>query len=212
MAPPQAAHRRPPEGETETGSHSAPVESEQRTPEERGSPGDGGSAPRRNDKPGPATARTSEWFDEVQNLRRVGSLARDQPGSRFGDTLGSSRSSVSHGGRGSSRGEDPGSRVHGREREDPEEGEPQEGIGPSVGVTPGGCATDSQGEQGPGGGPRAIRRLRSEEDPGETSGGHRPSRGGTAPWEGKALKGEACTCQRGETNPQGVPGRKPPRG
>jgi len=128
-----------------------------RTTEERGSHGDAGSAPRRNDKPGPATARTSEWFDEVHNLRRVGSLARDQPGSRFGDTLRSSRAPVSHGGRESSRGEDPGSRVPGREREDPEEGKPQEGSGPCAGVTPGRCATDSQGEQGPGGGPWVIR-------------------------------------------------------
>jgi len=61
--------------------------------------------------------------------------------------------SVSYGSRESSRGEDPGSRVHGWEREYPVEGKPQEGIGPLVGVTPGECATDSEGEQGPEDGP-----------------------------------------------------------
>jgi hypothetical protein len=43
------------------------------------------------------TIRTSEWVDEVANFRRVGSLARVQPGSRFGKTLRSKRVPVSHG-------------------------------------------------------------------------------------------------------------------
>jgi hypothetical protein len=43
------------------------------------------------------TIRTSEWVDEVANFRRVGSLARDQPGFRFGKTLRSKRVPVSYG-------------------------------------------------------------------------------------------------------------------
>jgi hypothetical protein len=43
------------------------------------------------------TIRASEWFEKVANFRRVGSLARDQPGSRFGKTLRSKRVPVSYG-------------------------------------------------------------------------------------------------------------------
>jgi hypothetical protein len=43
------------------------------------------------------TIRASEWCDEVANFRRVGSLARDQLGSRFGKTLRSKRVPVLYG-------------------------------------------------------------------------------------------------------------------
>jgi len=38
--------------------------------------------------------RTSERFEEVKNLKRVGGLARDKPGFWFGDTLESRHENV----------------------------------------------------------------------------------------------------------------------
>jgi len=61
-----------------------------------GSHGDVGPDPRRNDKPAPVGASEREKRQEkARNLRRVGSLARDEPGLRFVDTLRSRRDSSS---------------------------------------------------------------------------------------------------------------------
>jgi hypothetical protein len=79
------------------------------------------------------SSRTSERLDEVANLKRVGCLARDESGLRCGDTLRCRRESVPYELCRSTRGEGRGSANHGRRREDPGEGEPQEGTGPPAG-------------------------------------------------------------------------------
>jgi len=71
----------------------------------------------------------AETVEEARNLRRVGGLARDLPGSRFGETLWSRCEDVPYALGRSSRGEVRGSTDYGRESRDPGEVKTQEGIG-----------------------------------------------------------------------------------
>jgi len=161
-------------------------------------------SPRRNDKPGPGPDPNERVNDKARNFERVGLLAREDPILRIGKTLRSTpAASRTRDGEKLERGRTAETRSSGRSEGNPGEGKAQEGIGRAGRLSaarPQRILQGSKALKRSFGHRRLAREGEAREQPQEGSGRREA---GTAPGEANPLKGEAWTCKRDGTSPQG---------